>query len=77
MVVIRVNNLAQTASWNLQKTNIRVNSICPGLIEVSQQALYFFFTTWFSSSVHSARLRLHPFSVTTQLIGLVIFLYRA
>jgi len=28
-----VINLAQTAAYQLQRTNIRVNSICPGLIE--------------------------------------------
>jgi len=28
-----VNNLAQTSVYQLQRTNIRVNTICPGLIE--------------------------------------------
>ncbi|KZT52275.1 NAD(P)-binding protein [Calocera cornea HHB12733] len=28
-----VNSIAQTAPYQLQRTNIRVNSICPGLIE--------------------------------------------
>lgn len=28
-----VNSLAKTSAYQLQKTNIRVNSICPGLIE--------------------------------------------
>ena len=31
-----VNSIAQSSSWNLSRTNVRVNSICPGLIEVSQ-----------------------------------------
>ena len=26
--------MAKTAAWNLAHTNVRVNSICPGLIEV-------------------------------------------
>jgi len=26
--------MAKTAAWNLSGTNVRVNSICPGLIEV-------------------------------------------
>lgn len=28
-----VNSIAKTAAWQLQRTDIRVNSICPGLIE--------------------------------------------
>ncbi|KAI0062914.1 sex determination protein tasselseed-2 [Artomyces pyxidatus] len=28
-----VNSMAKTAAWQLQRTDIRVNSICPGLIE--------------------------------------------
>ncbi|KAI0320901.1 sex determination protein tasselseed-2 [Amylostereum chailletii] len=28
-----VNNMAMTGAWQLQRTDIRVNSICPGLIE--------------------------------------------
>ncbi|KAA1472842.1 sex determination protein tasselseed-2 [Dentipellis sp. KUC8613] len=28
-----VNSMAKTSAWQLQKTDIRVNSICPGLIE--------------------------------------------
>ncbi|TDL21309.1 NAD(P)-binding protein [Rickenella mellea] len=28
-----VNNIAQTSAYQLQRSNIRVNSICPGLIE--------------------------------------------
>ena len=29
----RVNSIAKTSAYQLQKTDIRVNSICPGLIE--------------------------------------------
>ena len=29
----RVNSIAMTSAYQLQKTDIRVNSICPGLIE--------------------------------------------
>ncbi|KLO20361.1 NAD-binding protein [Schizopora paradoxa] len=36
-----VNNMAQTAAYQLQKTNIRVNSICPGLIETGMTDLTF------------------------------------
>lgn len=36
-----VNNLAQTAAYQLQRTNIRVNSICPGLIETGMTSLTF------------------------------------
>ncbi|KAI0297143.1 sex determination protein tasselseed-2 [Russula brevipes] len=28
-----VNSLAQTGAWHLQRTDIRVNALCPGLIE--------------------------------------------
>lgn len=31
---LSVNNIAKTSAWNLLNTNIRVNSICPGLVEV-------------------------------------------
>lgn len=37
----RVNNMAQTAAFQLQKTNIRVNSICPGLIETGMTDVMF------------------------------------
>lgn len=36
-----VNNLAQSASWQLRHSNIRVNSICPGLIETGMTAAVF------------------------------------
>lgn len=41
MFQTRVNNLAQAAPWQLQKTNVRVNSICPGLIETAMTAKAF------------------------------------
>lgn len=33
-----VINMASTASWQLARTNIRVNAICPGLIETGMTA---------------------------------------
>lgn len=36
-----VNSLAKTAPYQLQKTNIRVNSICPGLIETGMTEMTF------------------------------------
>ncbi|KAG8749493.1 hypothetical protein FRC14_001315 [Serendipita sp. 396] len=36
-----VNSIAQSASWNLRHSNIRVNSICPGLIETGMTATMF------------------------------------
>jgi len=30
-----VRSMAQTAAWELTGQNVRVNAICPGLIEVS------------------------------------------
>jgi len=36
-----VNNMAQTGAYQLHKTNIRVNSICPGLIETGMTDLTF------------------------------------
>ena len=30
---VRVNSIAKTAAYQVQKTDIRVNTICPGLIE--------------------------------------------
>ncbi|KAI0305748.1 sex determination protein tasselseed-2 [Multifurca ochricompacta] len=36
-----VNSIAQTAAWQLQRTDIRVNAICPGLIETGMTILTF------------------------------------
>lgn len=36
-----VNNLAQTCACQLQRTDIRVNSICPGLIETGMTSVAF------------------------------------
>lgn len=36
-----VNSIAQTAAWQLQRTDIRVNALCPGLIETSMTAPVF------------------------------------
>jgi len=36
-----VNSIAQTAAWQLQRTDIRVNSLCPGLIETGMTAPVF------------------------------------
>lgn len=36
-----VNSMAQTAAYQLARTNIRVNSICPGLIETGMTTLTF------------------------------------
>ncbi|KAI0743731.1 NAD-P-binding protein [Daedaleopsis nitida] len=36
-----VNSIAQTAIYQLQKTNIRVNTICPGLIETGMTSAMF------------------------------------
>ncbi|TFY83015.1 hypothetical protein EWM64_g1006 [Hericium alpestre] len=33
-----VNSMAKTSAWQLQRTDIRVNSICPGLIETGMTA---------------------------------------
>lgn len=33
MVYSSVNSIAQTSSYQLTRTDIRVNSLCPGLIE--------------------------------------------
>lgn len=41
IIDVSVNNMAQTAAYQLQKTNIRVNSICPGLIETGMTDLTF------------------------------------
>jgi NAD(P)-dependent dehydrogenase (short-subunit alcohol dehydrogenase family) len=37
----RVNNMAQTTAYQLQRTNVRVNSICPGLIETGMTTTTF------------------------------------
>jgi len=36
-----VNSIAQTAAWQLQRTDIRVNALCPGLIETGMTARVF------------------------------------
>ena len=36
-----VNSIAQTAAWQLQRTDIRVNALCPGLIETAMTAPVF------------------------------------
>ncbi|KAI0728106.1 NAD(P)-binding protein [Fomitopsis betulina] len=36
-----VNNMAQTSVYQLQKTDIRVNSVCPGLIETGMTTAVF------------------------------------
>jgi hypothetical protein len=36
-----VNSIAQTAAWQLQHTDIRVNALCPGLIETGMTAPVF------------------------------------
>ena len=33
-----VNSIAQTAAWQLQRTDVRVNALCPGLIETGMTA---------------------------------------
>ena len=38
---ISVNSIAQTACYQLQKTDIRVNTICPGLIETGMTSAVF------------------------------------
>ncbi len=38
-----VNSIAKTSSYQLQKTDIRVNSICPGLIETAMTSATFDF----------------------------------
>ncbi|KAI0254015.1 sex determination protein tasselseed-2 [Lactifluus subvellereus] len=35
------NSIAQTAAWQLQRTDIRVNALCPGLIETGMTAPVF------------------------------------
>jgi hypothetical protein len=41
VVYSSVNSIAQTAAWQLQRTDIRVNAVCPGLIETGMTALVF------------------------------------
>lgn len=33
-----MNNIAQTAVYQLQKTDVRVNTVCPGLIDTGMTA---------------------------------------
>lgn len=35
LIHISVNSIAKTSVYQLQKTDVRVNSVCPGLIETS------------------------------------------
>jgi short-subunit dehydrogenase len=41
LVYSSVNSIAQTAAWQLQHTDIRVNALCPGLIETGMTAPVF------------------------------------
>lgn len=41
LVYSSVNSIAQTAAWQLQRTDIRVNALCPGLIETGMTAPVF------------------------------------
>ena len=36
-----MNSIAKTSAWQLQRTDIRVNSICPGLIETGMTSFTF------------------------------------
>ncbi|KAH9992642.1 sex determination protein tasselseed-2 [Russula vinacea] len=36
-----VNSIAQTTAWQLQRTNVRVNALCPGLVETAMTAPFF------------------------------------
>ena len=36
-----VNSIAQTSAWQLQRTDIRVNALCPGLIETGMTSSVF------------------------------------
>ena len=40
-ISLSVNSIAQTAAWQLQRTDVRVNALCPGLIETGMTALVF------------------------------------
>lgn len=40
-MLYRVNSIAQTSAYQLQKTDIRVNTICPGLIETGMTSVTF------------------------------------
>jgi NAD(P)-dependent dehydrogenase (short-subunit alcohol dehydrogenase family) len=41
LVYCSVNSIAQTAACQLQRTEIRVNALCPGLIETGMTAPVF------------------------------------
>jgi NAD(P)-dependent dehydrogenase (short-subunit alcohol dehydrogenase family) len=41
LVYYSVNSIAQTAACQLQRTDIRVNALCPGLIETAMTAPVF------------------------------------
>ncbi len=41
LIYSSVNSIAQTAAWQLQRTDIRVNALCPGLIETGLTAPVF------------------------------------
>jgi short-subunit dehydrogenase len=41
LIYSSVNSIAQTAAWQLQRTDVRVNALCPGLIETAMTELVF------------------------------------
>lgn len=41
LILSSVNSIAQTTAWQLQRTDIRVNALCPGLIETGMSAAVF------------------------------------
>ena len=38
LIYSSVISIAQTAAWQLQRTDIRVNALCPGLVETAMTA---------------------------------------
>jgi NAD(P)-dependent dehydrogenase (short-subunit alcohol dehydrogenase family) len=41
LIYSSVNSIAQTTAWQLQRTNVRVNALCPGIIETAMTAPVF------------------------------------
>ncbi|KAF8622694.1 hypothetical protein AX15_006792 [Amanita polypyramis BW_CC] len=70
-----VNNMAQTSAYQLQRTDIRVNTICPGLIETGMTRLAFDYAHQHGTAGKIGQLNpLGRFGVAEEVANVAVFL---